>query len=320
MNKIFKKILFIIIPVFIGFALIWFYFKKFTPEQVDKIIYNFKNANYFWIIISLFFAALSHLSRAYRWQFLLKPLGYKPRYANSVLAVLIAYFFNLVIPRSGEIARATTLTKYDNIPFEKAFGTVVTERIVDLLMLLLIIIIAFFLQADLIESFLFRDGFNPINKIIYLSVFLGLGLLFYYFIKKSKNPIAIKIKNFTDGLKDGVFSILKMDNKWQFIFHSFFIWGMYLLMFYVASFALPETANLSINTVVVGFVAGTFAMIFFPGGLGGYPVFVASALSLYAIPEEAGTSLGLLIWTSQTIMILLLGALAFVILPIYNKK
>lgn len=320
MNKKLKKILFILIPVGIGFALIGFYFKKFTPEQIDKIVYNFKNANYFWIILSLFFAALSHLSRAYRWQFLLKPLGYEPRYLNSVLAVLIAYFFNLVIPRSGELARATTLNKYDDIPFEKAFGTVVTERIVDLLMLLLIIIIAFFLQADLIESFLFRDGFNPLNKIIYLVVFLGFGFLFYRFIKVSKNSFAIKIKTFIDGLKEGVFSILKMENKWQFIAHSFFIWAMYLLMFYVASFALPETANLSINAVVVGFVAGTFAMIFFPGGLGGYPVFVASALHLYAIPEEAGTSIGLLIWTSQTIMILLLGALAFVILPIYNKK
>ncbi len=310
----------ILIPVVIGFTLIGFYFKKFTPEQIDKIAYNFKNANYLWIILSLFFAVLSHLSRAYRWQFLLKPLGYKPKYMNSVLAVLIAYFFNLVIPRSGELARATTLNKYDAIPFEKAFGTVVTERIVDLLMLLLIIIIAFFLQADLIESFLFRDGFNPLNKIIYLVAFLGFGFLFYRFIKVSKNTFALKIKNFIDGLKDGVFSILKMENKWQFIAHSFFIWAMYLLMFYVASFALPETANLSINAVVVGFVAGTFAMIFFPGGLGGYPVFVASALSLYAIPEEAGTSIGLLIWTSQTIMILLLGAFAFVILPIYNKK
>jgi len=312
--------LLILIPVVIGFTLIGFYFKKFTPEQIDKIAYNFKNANYLWIILSLFFAVLSHLSRAYRWQFLLKPLGYKPKYMNSVLAVLIAYFFNLVIPRSGELARATTLNKYDAIPFEKAFGTVVTERIVDLLMLLLIIIIAFFLQADLIESFLFRDGFNPLNKIIYLVAFLGFGFLFYRFIKVSKNTFALKIKNFIDGLKDGVFSILKMENKWQFIAHSFFIWAMYLLMFYVASFALPETANLSINAVVVGFVAGTFAMIFFPGGLGGYPVFVASALSLYAIPEEAGTSIGLLIWTSQTIMILLLGAFAFVILPIYNKK
>ncbi len=133
-----------ILPIALGVFLIWYSISKLTPSDIQSIKASFKTANYWWVVLSIIFGILSHLSRAYRWQFLLEPLGYKPRFANSIMAVLIAYLLNLFIPRSGEIARAASIKKYENIPFEKAFGTIVAERVADVIMLLMIFGMAFF--------------------------------------------------------------------------------------------------------------------------------------------------------------------------------
>jgi len=298
--------------------LVWFYIKKFTPTQIDEIIQNIKNANYYWILLSLFFGILSHLSRAYRWNFMLNTLGYKPKFANSIMAVLIAYLLNLVIPRSGEVARAATMTKYENIPFEKAFGTIVAERISDIIMLLIILTVVFFFQTDLIVSYF--SNTNPTRKIIIISTAILIFYLVIRFLRKSNHPISIKIRKFINGLLEGITSIFKMKKKWAFIFHTFFIWTMYIAMFWAVTFTIPATAHLSFEAVLVGFIAGAIAMSITNGGFGAYPVFVASALALYGVPKEAGASFGLLMWISQTLMVLLFGGLSFVFLPIYNKK
>ena len=318
MNKKLKKTLFIILPILLGVFLIWIYISKFTNDELNQIVYNLKNANYWWILLSLFFGILSHLSRAYRWHFMLEPLGYKPRFTNSIMAVLLAYLLNLVIPRSGEVARAATLTKYENVPFEKGFGTIVAERISDIIMLLIILGIVFFYQAELIASYFANT--NPIRKI---GVLIGLGIGFFIgikFIKKSNHPFIVKIKTFVSGLVEGVLSILKMKNKWAFIFHTVFIWLMYIAMFWAVTFTIPETSHLSFEAILVGFIAGAIAMSITNGGFGAYPVFVASALTLYSVNKEAGASFGLLMWTSQTIMVLLFGGLSLFFLPIYNSR
>lgn len=318
MNKRIKKILFLLLPILLGVFLIWIYLNRFTSEELDKIIYNLKNANYWWIILSLFFGILSHLSRAYRWHFMLEPLGYKPKFSNSVMAVSLAYLLNLVIPRSGEVARAATLLKYEDVPFEKGFGTIVAERISDLIMLLIILGIVFFYQADLILSY-FTDV-NPTRKIIIL---IGMIVVLFFgikFIKKSNNLFLIKTRTFLNGLIEGVGSILKMKKKVAFIFHTIFIWLMYIAMFWAVTFTVPETSNLSFEIILVGFIAGAVAMSITNGGFGAYPVFVASAFVLYGINKEAGTSFGLLMWISQTIMVLVFGGLSLLFLPIFNKK
>ncbi len=301
-----------------GVFLIWLYVRKFTDSQIDQIIFNIKNANYYWIFLSLFFGVLSHLSRAYRWHFMLEPLGYKPRFANSVMAVLIAYLLNLVIPRSGEVARAATISKYENIPFEKAFGTIVAERISDIIMLLVILGVVFFYQTDLIVGYF--SGSNPTKKVLFLVAFLVISIFFFKFLKKSNNSFLIKIRKFIQGLVEGVTSIFKMKKKWAFIFHTVFIWTMYIAMFWAVTFTIPQTSHLSFEAVLVGFIAGAIAMSITNGGFGAYPVFVAGALSLYGISKEAGASFGLLMWISQTIMVLLFGGLSFIFLPIYNNK
>ncbi len=320
-NKL-KKTSFIILPIALGVFLIWYSLSKLTTSDIQSIKTSFRTANYWWVLVSLAFGALSHLSRAYRWQFLLEPLGYKPKLANSIMAVLIAYLLNLVIPRSGEVARAASIKKYENIPFKKAFGTIVAERVADVIMLFSIIGIAFFLQTELITSYLFKDGDTSslYSKIIILGIFPILGFLAFRMLKKSKNVVIVKTVSFINDLLDGVKSIYKMKKKWQFIFHTIFIWVMYVLMFYAVTFALPETTNLPFAAIIVGFVVGGLSMALTNGGLGTYPVFVASALILYNVDDNPARAFGWIMWTAQTIMVIVFGGLSFLLLPIYNKS
>ena len=252
---------------------------------------------------------------------MLEPLGYKPKFANNIMAVLIAYLVNLTVPRAGEVARATAITKYESIPFEKAFGTIVSERIADMIMLLGIITTAFLLQTELLTQYLFKDNSSNSNYLLYALIASAMAaFLFFRLIKKSNNVFIKKIQKFVFGLIEGVVSIFKMKKKWAFIFHTFFIWTMYVLMFYVTIFALPETSNLPFSAIIVGFVVGSLSMALTNGGLGTYPIFVASAITLYGVAENPALAFGWIMWTAQTVMILFFGGLSFLILPIYNRE
>jgi hypothetical protein len=232
------------------------------------------------------------------------------------MAVLIAYLLNLFIPRSGEIARAASIKKYEDIPFEKAFGTIVAERVADVIMLVMIMGIAFFLQTELISSYIFKDEKESsiYSKVFMFVVLPSIGFLTYWYLKKSKKPFIIKIVTFINGLIEGAKSILTMRKKWQFIFHTLFIWLMYV------TFALPETTNLPFAAIIVGFVVGGISMALTNGGLGTYPVFVSGALILYKIDANPALAFGWIMWTAQTIMVILFGGLSFLMLPIYNKR
>jgi uncharacterized protein (TIRG00374 family) len=316
-----KKIIFTILPIALGVFLIWYSLSKLKPEDIEAIKTSFKTANYWWVICSLFLGILSHLSRAYRWQFMLDPLGYRPKFANNVMAVLVAYLVNLIVPRAGEIARATTVAKYENIPFEKAFGTIVSERVADAIMLLSIMALAFVYQTELLSSYLFSGEDSGTSYTWYILGVLAIaGAIFVWVLRKSKSPLVEKIQTFIKGLIQGVVSIFKMKKKWAFIFHTVFIWVMYVLMFYVVTFALPETTHLPFGALIVGFVVGGLSMALTNGGLGTYPIFVASALTLYGIDENPALAFGWIMWTAQTVMVLFFGGLSFLILPIYNKE
>jgi uncharacterized protein (TIRG00374 family) len=317
----FKKIIFTALPIALGVFLIWYSLSKLKPNDIEAIQNSFETANYWWVGLSLFLGILSHLSRAYRWQFMLEPLGYKPKYINNVLAVLVAYLVNLIIPRAGEFARATAISKYEHIPFEKAFGTIVSERVADVIMLLSIIALAFFFQTELLSSYFFSGEDSGNSYTLYILIGLAvLGLVFFRLVKKSDNPMIKKVQNFIYGLIQGVISIFKMKKKWAFIFHTFFIWLMYVLMFYVVTFALPETTHMPFGAIIVGFVVGGLSMALTNGGLGTYPIFVASALTLYGIDENAALAFGWIMWTAQTAMVLIFGGISFLVLPIYNKE
>jgi hypothetical protein len=310
-----KKILKIIIPLFLGGFLVWY---SLTIVSLEELVHYFKNANYSWIALGLFFGLLSHLSRAYRWKFLLEPLGYKPSFINSTLAVLIAYLINIFLPRVGEVSRAAVMTNYEDIPFEKGFGTIVAERLADLLMMLIVISITLFIQFDFIWELLTQD-INPIKTITSLLLLLGIFVVIIFYIRKGKSKFALKLKGFILGLKDGVFSILKMKKKWAFIFHTIFIWIMYVAMFW-ATIPAINGLEVPIGGILIGFIAGGLSIAATNGGVGLYPVAVAGALALFDIDKVTGNAFGWIMWTAQTAMIIVFGGLAFLLLPIINKN
>ncbi len=301
-------------------VVIWYFLEQLTEDDKKDIVDSFKTANYWWVALSLLFGILSHFSRAYRWQFLLKPLGYEPRFMNSFMTVLMAYLVNLVLPRAGDVVRGTAISKYENIPFEKAIGTIVAERIADVILLFFIIGIAFISQAELIKNTLIKEDSNPVITALILAVLGALGLLAYRAIQKANSGFFLKVKTFFNGLVEGALSIVKMKNKWAFIFHTIFIWAMYVAMFYACTFALPQTSYLSFSAVIVGFVVGGLSMALTNGGLGTYPFFVASALVLYGVSENPANAFGWIMWTAQTLMIILFGGISMIALPIYNRN
>jgi len=319
LNPKLAKALQIILPLGLGVFLIWYSYNLFSPEQLVDIEKHFRNANYSWVLLSVTFALLSHFSRAYRWNYMLEPLGYRPRYGNNVMAVGIAYLVNNFIPRGGEASRALVLQRYENIPFDKGIGTIIAERVADFLILMLLVVIAVVSQFDLLSTYIIEN--LPKEKIIIAIVALTVLIIAtFLFFRYSNNPFSKKVKQFLLGIKEGVFSILNMKNVAGFLFHTVFIWVMYLLMFYVCIYALPETSHLSIPVLIVAFVVGSFAVVFTNGGFGSYPPAVAGILLLYNIPFEVGTAFGWIIWISQFAMILIFGGLSFLILPFYNRK
>ena len=296
--------------------MVWFALSKVS---IDELIFYLKKADYKWIVLGVFFGFLSHLSRAYRWRFMLDPLGYKIKLENSIMAVFAAYLINFTIPRAGEIARASVLTNYENVPFEKGFGTIVSERIADVVVMMGIIALTLFLQFEFIYDF-FIQRFNPLK--IGASVLLLITVVFIAFkiVKRSQSRFAKKIKGFFNGLLEGILSIFKMKKKWPFVLHTLFIWGMYILMFYATSFSIAELEGISIGAILIGFISASFSIAATNGGIGSYPLAIYAAFSIFSIAKEPSLAFGWIVWASQTLLIIVFGGISLIYLPIYNRK
>lgn len=316
-----SKALKTIIPLALGVFLTWLSLSKFSATEINQIKNAFYNVNYWWISLSVFIGLLSHLSRAYRWKFMLKPLGYETKFYNNAFAVFIAYFVNMGIPRAGEVSRAATISKYENIPFEKAFGTIIAERIADMIVYLFIILLAFITQYDQISKIILdKLPNNPIYSILILAILAIGSYIFITAIKKSTHPIFKKIHAFITGLLEGIKTIFTMDKKWFFIAHTLFIWAAYVLMLYVVGFAFPEIHNLSFGAILICFIVGTFSFATTNGGIGIYPLSIQKTLLIYGVAEVTGASFGWIMWSAQTLLIIVLGLLAFLLLPVFNKS
>ncbi|MEO1012396.1 MAG: lysylphosphatidylglycerol synthase transmembrane domain-containing protein [Bacteroidota bacterium] len=315
-----KKVLKTLLPIFFGLFLVWYWYRSTSTGDREQIFYYIREADLLWVGFSIFLGILSHISRAIRWNYLLEPMGYRPSIVNNVFLILIAYFANLGIPRSGEILRATGLATYEGVPFEKGFGTIVTERVIDVLMLLLVVMAALALQTNVILGFLEDRGFNVWNLFLLLGGGLLASVFFAIFIKKSSHSLALRIKTFVKGLLDGVFSIFKMKKVWPFVLHTFFIWACYIGMLWVIKFTVPETIELGLSELLVAFVAGAFAMAATNGGVGLYPLAVSKALAVYGISSVSGDAFGWIMWISQTLMVVFFGAISFLILPLWNRN
>jgi uncharacterized protein (TIRG00374 family) len=313
------KWLSIFLPLFLGIFLIYYSYNQFSDKDLLEIKKHFKNANYYYLNFSIFIAFLGSASRAYRWKYALEHMGYKTSFANNFMAVSIGYLMNMTVPRSGEISRAVILKKYNGVPFDKAFGTIIAERIVDMVILLGLIIVAFFVQYDILKTFILDK--IPLQKLILLMI-IGL-VLFVAFILVyiySKLSFILKLKEKISGLKEGILSILHMEKKWSYLGHTFFIWFSYIYMFYIGLLVISETNMLPISAVITSFIVGSVAIAFTNSGFGSYPFLMAKILLFYHISETAGSAFGWIIWTSQMLLLVILGTLSFLLLPILNRS
>lgn len=240
------------------------------------------------------------------------------------MAVSVAYLMNIFIPKSGEVSRGIVLDKYEKIPFSAGFGTIISERIVDLIFLIGFILVALVLKFDILYGYIIETiPSSIVNTLligkIALSVFVVVILAYLIFIDLFRQTYS-KVKTFLLGLKQGVLSIVTMKKKKLFIGYSFFIWGLYLLSFYVATQALAETSDIGFSTIIIAFVVGSFTFAFTNSGFGTYPAAIAGVLALFNVPFTVGTAFGWIIWTSGIASIIVIGVGSMLFLPVYNKN
>lgn len=322
MKKVLIAALKIIIPIGIGVYLTWFFLSTMESEDLTKLKLAFLDADYTYIFYGTVIMLSSHMSRAYRWKYMLEPLGHKPSFWKMYHSIMIGYLLNLTIPRSGEVARAGYYSKFQyNAPFNKVFGTIVVERVVDVVMLGIVFVVTVFLQKDV-------DAFNEIKGAgkaessgipvwIYYAVvgtFVLLGIVIY----KSKK-IREKVLELLHGVLEGVKTIFKLKQRTAYIAHTLYIWICYIIMIWICGFALPESASLSVSAVFAAFTVGAVAMSTTPGGIGLYPLMVSAVLgTLYHITNAEAFSM--LAWASLTLFTVLAGLLSLFALPFISKK
>lgn len=318
----------------IGLFFIWLFMRNLTAEQKSEIFLSFRIAEYSWIILAFALGMLSHLLRSLRWKILMEPMGYKPRTSNVFMAVMIGYLANLALPRLGEVSRCGILTKYEKIPFNKSFGTVITERVIDMVSFVLIFFLMIFTQTEKIHTYIEQKIYIPLeqkfdfnliggNYLMFLiSGFMVAGIIAFIIIHKKYKHTKVykKFYNVLTGLLEGMQSLTRIKRPFLFVFYSIAIWVLYLLMAYVVFFSLSETAELGFDAGLAVLIFGSIGIMIVQGGIGIYPAIVAETLFLWDIPETKGYAMGWLIWASQTLMILIAGIFSLLLLPLFNKS
>ena len=307
----------ILLPISVGVFCIYFSFRNINFSDFTQYFFEIY---YTWVAIGIFLGALSHVSRSYRWKFLINPLGYKLGFINSVLAVFSAYLINYTIPRAGDLARATMISKYEKIPLEKTLGTIVAERAVDVICIIIIISIGLIIEFQRIsEKLISLTQDTEISVIlVYFGAFVILLFILNKILKKSKYYKSIA--NFFSGIIEGLTVIFKMKKRNSFIFHSIFIWLMYILMFWATSKAFVELHEVTFFQLMISFTLAALSIMFSNGGIGIYPLAVEESLGWYGIQSTTGLAFGWVSWLSQTMMVVIFGGLSLFVLPFINRN
>lgn len=309
----------------LGITLFWLVYRD---QDFTHIFQTLKNdVNYWWVVLSLFLGLLSHISRTIRWKIALEPLGENPKTSNTFIAIMASYFMNLLLPRMGEFVRCGLLSKYEKIPFTKLFGTVITERIVDVLMLFVLLILTAFFDMDKLIAF---GSQNPevISKIkailqspilwsVIIFCIVGLVIYLRFMSKKGgKNKIISFFDEFTQGIK----SVLSMKKYKAYIAHTIFIWFMYFLMLFFYFYSLDFTRHLPATAALTTFTMTSFSMVApVQGGIGAWHFMAQQALLLYGINSANGKLFALLAHSCTNIFIVIIGAACLIIMPMVNR-
>jgi len=342
-----KQLIFLVVFTFLGGYILYkmyssqsaLYAEEMIMKGLDpnentllkKLVDDFRSINPIWLIIVLLIYTLSNMFRSWRWRQALEPMGYQVSTINCFLTLMLGYFANLGFPRIGEAARPASLAKYENIEFEKVFGTVVTERVVDIIGLVTVILfsllfeyealVRLFSGSDFLSANLGVVSDNPlliVGALVFLLV-VGYILVTRPFVKNSK--IFAKVVDMVKGFWQGISSIKGLKNPWLYVFYSIGIWVCYYLMTYLCFFAYAPTANLGPGEGLLTFLFGTLGMVFpSQGGMGSYHFAIGEALQLYDISSTDAFSFANIIFFSiQILCNVVFGLLALILLPFINK-
>jgi uncharacterized protein (TIRG00374 family) len=312
----------------IGIFLMWWQLSKMTPLQRLQFRDSLQHANYIVILPIIIIALLSHMSRALRWKIMIEHMGYQPSTSNTFYATLCGYFANTFIPRAGEILRCTLLTRYEKIPVNKLIGTILVERFFDFFCYILIIVFTICIQLNTVSDFIKKKVLLISNKNatfpwwVILLVVTGAAIVIIIFVKwilkrHSNHRHIIRLRGFHLGLKEGFTTILLLKKRRLFLFHTAFIWTMYLLQIYIGFYALSATTGLGLGAALSVLSLATLAMIVAPGGIGAFPVAIQQVLLIYSIDN---ISFGWLMWSVSTGIIIVAGLISFGLLTNNNKK
>ena len=315
----------------LGIFLVWWSIHKMDDKNWNECIQALKSARYILFLPVFLIITASHISRAVRWKILMKSMGYNPGLLNTFFAVMVGYLANLAFPRLGEVLKCTLLARYEKVPADKLVGTILVERVVDVLCLGVVFLITIIAQFDLIGQFaketirtnFLKGGWGiliakaGILIIIIAMIYMALKIIF----KKFSNVGFIKkIKKLLEGVKVGLVSISKMENKWTFIFHSIFIWCCYIGGTYLGFYATLGTETLPFIATFPVLAFASIGMIITPGGIGAYPWFIKEVMIRYNIDEGIASANGMLQWMAQCFIILIVGFVCLALLPYFNKK
>jgi glycosyltransferase 2 family protein len=325
MKKTILTILQYILFLGLGIWIIYHMLHQLDDDKKAELANAITNANVWYLVPVFFIGFLSHFFRAMRWRYLLETVDLKPSLVNTTFAVLIGYIANTALPRAGEVAKCTVLAKYEKMPAHKMIGTIVAERAFDMVTLLVVALIAFALQAEFVSHYVtsitgsLQTKFESSKTILLVITIVGLmaiplGIMLYRRHKETK------VGKFVKELMRGVFSIILMKKRWEFLGFTFLIWFMYLLQLYVGFSCLQATAHLSMSTALVVLVYGSIGMIVTPGGIGLYTLLVAQMLVAYNIDIVPAQAFGWIAWVAQTAVIIILGLVALVAIHPYNRK
>ena len=330
-----KKSLFTILQYIFFFALgiflAWWSIKDLSKNDRSEIKEALKHAKYLLIIPLVFVLLVCHYLRGLRWRLLIEPLGHTPAKTNTFLCVLIGYLTNLAFPRLGEVMRCTVLSRYEKVPVDKLIGTVILERIIDAITLLIVFGITLAIQpgiySQLIDTFFNSQTNTEHNKTsgyIFLLIIAGVILvaivIWMLIKKKSINDLFVLLKKIGRSVWQGVSAIQHLKKRVPFIILTVLIWGFYLLTGYMAFFTLKETGYYGIKEAFSILSAGSVGMIVTPGGIGAYAVLIEKTMQLYGLQKGIAVAFGWLLWLLQTGTILIGGLFSFAYLPYFNNK
>lgn len=295
---------------------------------IDKLMTDYRNARFGWIALVLLAFVVSNVSRTIKWQLLLHPLGYRPRFMNGFLSILVGYFANLGLPRMGEVIRAGVFSKYEHIPAEKVMGTIVVDRVVDVLCLGLAFGLALFFESEKLWGYLMENwgsgsGGGNGKWLWILGGGAILGSSFWFFRKKLAGmSLFQRISKLLSGFWEGIQTVRRLEKPWLFIFHSLNIWFLYFLMTWLGFQAFVPTEHLDLRAALTVFAFGTLGMVIpSPGGMGTFHALVIASLTLfYGIKGDDAFSVANIIFFSVSIGFnILLGLLSLILLPIVNR-